>query len=185
MQNTDELYRTYAQSLKTFFLTHASADCADDLLQELFLRVHRYLTTDQEPIRSPRSWLFQCARNLLIDHYRSSGAADLQLDQDVQNPVLDHVTEKKLTLSSCLPERILQLPEQYSAVISKAVFEHQTHKEIAESQSETIPAVKNRLMRAKRKLLRSLEDCCSLEFNAQSEFVDYTPRDHTSQTCCL
>jgi RNA polymerase sigma-70 factor (ECF subfamily) len=185
MLDTDELYRTYAPSLKTFFLTHASADCADDMLQELFLRVHRYLVTDHASIMNPHSWLFRCARNLLIDYYRSSGAADLQLDLDVQSPVLDRVTEKKLVLSSCLSEYIEQLPEQYAHVINAHVCEHRTHKEIAEHRSETIPAVKNRLMRAKRKLFRSLEDCCSLEFNEQSEFVDYTPRDHTSQTCCL
>lgn len=184
MLNTDDLYRTYAPSLKNFFLTHASADCADDLLQELFLRVHRYLITDHANIRSPRSWLYQCARNLLIDHYRRGGSVVLSLDQDVQAPVLDQITEKKRVLSSCLPECILGLPEQYSAVMSTSVFEHRTHKEIAEAQSETIPAVKNRLMRARRMLRRSLEDCCSLEFNAQGDLVDYTPRNQASQTCC-
>ena len=43
----------------------------EDLLQEVFLRVHRHAQTLQEPERMV-SWVFQITRNAIIDRYRSA-----------------------------------------------------------------------------------------------------------------
>ena len=43
----------------------------EDLLQEVFLRVHQNAQSLQEPERMV-SWVFQITRNAIVDHYRSS-----------------------------------------------------------------------------------------------------------------
>ena len=42
---------------------------ADDLLQDVFLKLYRRAGDLQEKA-SPRAWLYQVARNALIDHWR-------------------------------------------------------------------------------------------------------------------
>ena len=43
---------------------------AEDLLQEVFVRVHARIGTLKEE-DSLKAWLYQIARNAIIDHYRS------------------------------------------------------------------------------------------------------------------
>src|SRR5512142_2722581 len=47
-----------------------SEEDAEDLLQDVFLRVYRQLGTVRDPQRL-ESWIYQIARNRIIDHYRS------------------------------------------------------------------------------------------------------------------
>lgn len=75
----DELFRRFEAPAYAFFLRRTrSPDCARDLYQELFLRVH--LARDSyDPRRPFTPWFFQIARNLLIDDrrraYRSAEVA--------------------------------------------------------------------------------------------------------------
>ena len=43
----------------------------EDLLQNIFLKVHQHADTLQEPERLV-SWVFQVTRNAIVDHYRSA-----------------------------------------------------------------------------------------------------------------
>ncbi len=47
-----------------------SEEDAEDLLQDVFLRAYRQFDTVRDPQRL-ESWLYQIARNRIIDHYRS------------------------------------------------------------------------------------------------------------------
>ena len=66
----DELFRRYEPRAFAYFLSRTRcADRAQDLYQELFLRIHRARRT-YDPARSFAPWFFQIAHRLLIDDQR-------------------------------------------------------------------------------------------------------------------
>ena len=62
--NRDKLLR--------FLVAHGAADAAEDLLQELWIRVSTGATA---PIAHPLSYLYRAANNLMLDRYRSTQQA--------------------------------------------------------------------------------------------------------------
>ncbi|MDJ0689361.1 MAG: sigma-70 family RNA polymerase sigma factor [Xenococcaceae cyanobacterium MO_188.B32] len=68
-----QLWQEYSDRLRQFLLSRVKnrAD-VDDLLQEILIKTYRHLDTVKEPEKF-LSWLFQIARNTLIDYYRKSG----------------------------------------------------------------------------------------------------------------
>jgi len=56
------------EKLLRFLSSHGAGDAAEDLLQELWIRVS---TAAQGPVAQPLSYLYRAANNLMLDRYRS------------------------------------------------------------------------------------------------------------------
>jgi RNA polymerase sigma-70 factor (ECF subfamily) len=56
------------EKLLRFLASHGAGDAAEDLLQELWIRVS---TAAQGPVAQPLSYLYRAANNLMLDRYRS------------------------------------------------------------------------------------------------------------------
>ncbi len=67
----DTLYRSYRGRLIRFFSRATSPDRAQDLCQQLFLRIAA--RTNLQPIESPRAYLDRSARHVAADHHRRQG----------------------------------------------------------------------------------------------------------------
>ena len=59
--------------LLAFLAARGAGDAAEDLLQELWLKIS---TGERGPVASPLSYLFRAADTLMIDRYRSQRQAD-------------------------------------------------------------------------------------------------------------
>jgi RNA polymerase sigma factor (sigma-70 family) len=70
--NLELLWNQYSRRLRAFIRSRVGDDAdAEDILQEVFIRVHRNLCCLPEPEwHRPESWFYQIARHLIIDHYR-------------------------------------------------------------------------------------------------------------------
>ena len=66
------------ERLRGFLAAHGAGDAADDLLQELWLKLSSAHTG---PIAQPLSYLYRAANNLMLDRYRATQAA-AQRDAD-------------------------------------------------------------------------------------------------------
>lgn len=64
--------------LLRFLQAHGAGDAAEDLLQELWLKLSR---SDTGPIAQPLSYLYRAANNLMVDRHRSRRQAE-QREQD-------------------------------------------------------------------------------------------------------
>jgi len=60
------------EKLLRFLTAHGAADAAEDLLQELWIRVSSGVSG---PIAQPLSYLYRAANNLMLDRYRSAQQA--------------------------------------------------------------------------------------------------------------
>lgn len=138
---------------------------AQDLAQDVFLRVFRTLRSFRAGEGSFTVWLTRLARNLLIDHYRRSRQERVTDSIEDQLPVLEEKTAMSGRADGMLAGReaseLLQSalqklsPELRETVILRDLEELE-YKEIAEILNVPEGTVKSRLNRGRAELARVL-----------------------------
>src|SRR5688572_29274524 len=69
--DTQQIWSEFADRLRAFITRRVgSAADAEDILQDVFLRIHRHADSLQRRERLV-SWLFQITRNAIADYYRA------------------------------------------------------------------------------------------------------------------
>ena len=74
-----KIYDQYIDKIYRFiFLKVNSQEIAQDLASETFLRTwEKFKRGNENPIENPQAFLYQTAPNLVIDHYREKGKAQV------------------------------------------------------------------------------------------------------------
>lgn len=138
---------------------------AQDLTQEVFLRVYRTLKTFRAAEGSFATWLARLTRNLLIDHYRRTRQERITDSIEDQLPVLEESVTAAARPEGMLAGReageILQgalqklSPELREAVILRDLQDME-YREIADVLRIPEGTVKSRLNRGRAELARVL-----------------------------
>jgi RNA polymerase sigma-70 factor (ECF subfamily) len=173
----ESLWQTYRTPLLYFIRSRvANNDEAEDLLQEVFLRVHRHLCCADDWQR-PQAWFYQIARNLIVDHYRSTRelaeitdnlpAADADMDQTAD--------EFETQLSIALKETVLELPEPYREALLRTEYDGLSNQQLADQMGISLSGAKSRVLRARQKLRELLLACCHFELDRRGRVLDYYP----------
>jgi RNA polymerase sigma-70 factor, ECF subfamily len=69
--DTQQIWVEFGDRLRAFITRRVESDAdADDILQDVFLRIHRHVETVERRERLV-SWLFQVTRNAIVDYYRA------------------------------------------------------------------------------------------------------------------
>jgi RNA polymerase sigma-70 factor, ECF subfamily len=146
---------------------------ADDLLQEVFLRALRqgnsFCTLD-----NPRAWLFQVARNVLIDRLRAqrpqSELSDALMAAEDDPPApLD-------LLSQCLPRVLGELAPADRLAIELCDIAGMPQQALAERLGISLSGAKSRLQRARQRLKARLVDGCQVCFDETGQVAGFVPR---------
>lgn len=118
-----ELYERYAQRVFRYLYAHLDNRLdAEDLTEEVFLRVWKSLESYQEQGVPFLAFLFRVARNALIDHYRRSyiNEADTPIEelrlQDVGEEPAEAVSE--IMEHQQLWAKMKELREDYRTVLA-------------------------------------------------------------------
>jgi len=162
----EALVRTHSRRVYGLCYRFTSSDCeAQDLTQEVFLRVFRTLKTFRSTEGSFGTWLTRLTRNLLIDNYRRTRQNRVTDSIEDQLPVLEEVVAASAHPEGMLAGReaseILQAalqklsPDLRETVILRDL-QGMEYREI--SQVLRIPegTVKSRLNRGRAELARVL-----------------------------
>jgi RNA polymerase sigma-70 factor (ECF subfamily) len=127
------------------------ADVADDLTQEVFLRVVRALR-DGGPVGHERGWVFSIAHNLLIDRFRHVErhpvVAAARATEPARSPTQDLVVE--------LSRAIGRLAEADRDLFLLREIGGLSYVEMAATCECTVEAVRSRLHRARAALREML-----------------------------
>jgi len=68
---TEYIWKEYHARLHSFILSRlGKASVADDVLQEVFMRIHSQIDTLKD-CGKIRGWIYQITRNAIIDYYRA------------------------------------------------------------------------------------------------------------------
>ena len=149
-----------------------SPDDAEDLSQEVFIKVYRTLKTYDLGKGAFTTWLTTVTRNLLVDHFRRSkqdrmtDSMDANLKNDEDSPTLgdtlpDQGTHPDEAISAREKQRLVQdaltklSPDLREAVILRDL-QDMDYKEIATALKVPEGTVKSRINRGRTELARIL-----------------------------
>lgn len=144
---------------------------ADDVLQEVFVRMHRGLPGLRDSQRLG-PWLYRLVRNVIYDRYRAQ-ARDTRLAAFAPPPSADE-PERARELAACIAPFVARLSSPYREAVTLVDLEGVTHKDAAPMLGVSLPGVKARVQRGRRKLRAMFEACCRIELDARRRVTDYT-----------
>lgn len=158
-----------------------SAVDVDDVLQDVFLRMHRGLPSLRDADRFG-PWIYRVVRNAITDRYRAQARA---ADPTDEAPATSDDDGPDMTegLAACIAPFIARLPSPYREAVTLVHLEGVTHKEAARLFGISVPGVKSRVQRGRAKLRNMLDECCHLEFDVRRRVVGYKCRPGTDPTC--
>lgn len=149
----ESLFAEYSDVIYRLCLYKTSdQSTAADLTQECFLRLWKSMNSGAE-IERPKQYLYQIARNLVIDHYKKMKSVSLDaLQEDGFDPKDDRANATNTSEVALLRKTIEALEEDYREVIYLRFVEDQGVGEIAETLGISPNLVSVRLNRGKKKL---------------------------------
>jgi RNA polymerase sigma-70 factor (ECF subfamily) len=163
----EDLVKTYTKRVYGICYRFTGRDNeAQDLTQEVFLRVFRSLNSFRAGEGSFTVWLTRLARNLLVDHYRRTRQERVTDAIEDKLPILEEKTAQHSRTDGLLAGReageLLQAaltrlsPELREAVILRDLQEME-YREIARTLNVPEGTVKSRLNRGRAELARVLK----------------------------
>jgi RNA polymerase sigma-70 factor (ECF subfamily) len=123
------------------------------------------------------SWVYQIARNLIVDYYRRrKELVEIPENIPAEADVPEDDLEAKLALS--LEEMIAELPDSYRQALILTEYQGLSQKELAEKLGISLSGAKSRVQRAREKLRDMFLACCHFEMDRRGRIMDYYQR------CC-
>ena len=170
------IYDTYQPRILRYLVRLIGEPEAEDLAQEVFVKVSRALTTFRGESQLS-TWLYRIATNAAIDKMRTASFrqdaklgwlddSDETEDQDVwtgeEVPSLEQQLMRK-EMYECFVDFVKRLPPNYRTVVVLSQLEELTNNEIAEILGLSLDVVKIRLHRGRARLLQELKTHCKAE----------------------
>lgn len=133
---------------------------AEDLAQEVFLRVHRGLPYFRGEARLS-TWLYRIVANVCAQEYGRPAATSID-DERVRAQVTTSTAARDpqfgdLELRDRLEKAVARLPPNYRFVIAAHYLEGVRYEDLAEALQLPLGTIKTQLHRAKQQLRRLLE----------------------------
>jgi RNA polymerase sigma-70 factor (ECF subfamily) len=178
---TEVLWNELSRPLRRFLRARTGTDAdADDLLQEVFVRVHRQLSTLRTPERL-QSWVYQIARNAVIDHYRTRRTPT---DRNTELLPDEAPTNDPVDLTPTLRRFVANLPQAYREPIELHEFRGMPLVDVAKCLGLSLTAAKSRVRRGRLMLRKMLDQCCRFEFDRRGRVIEATPRARCECSNC-
>ena len=152
----NSLIRCISPRLHRFFVVQfSSREHADDLLQEMWLRIHkaRHTYRPGEPVLP---WLYAIARNIRVDHYRKSARTTSHEQALDETPEVETVAAEETQEIPNLDVLLAPLPESQREVITMLKVEGMSLEEVARATSSSVGSVKQKAHRGYEKLRERL-----------------------------
>ena len=130
---------------------------AEDLAQDVFLRVHRGLPYFRGEARLS-TWIYRIVANVCLqDHGRAPKTAPLDEERDARSLSAADRQFTDLEVRDRLEKAIARLPANYRLLIAAHYLRGVQYEELAEALQLPLGTVKTQLYRAKQQLRRLLE----------------------------
>lgn len=148
-------YSRLVYSIALRILRDASA--AEDVMQEIFLRIWRDPTTFIATKGTLGNWLGVIARNRSIDVLRGRRPTETLEDLQLTSRSDVHSDAEKSLLLQRIRVVVAELPLEQRSVLELAFFDGCTHSEIAAHTGQPLGTIKTRVRSALQKLGKAFE----------------------------
>ena len=177
-QTVEQLWRGMHDRLETFVSRRTvSSQDAEDIVQDVFLRMHVAMQTEAATIDRVDAWMYRIARNAVVDGHRRRRPSD-PIDEGVAaDDDSDDAAALRQSLANCLQPFLDRLPEPYAQAVRWVDVEGVTQVEAARRARITVPGMKSRVQRGRAKLRELLDACCRFDIDARGNVMDYEARN--------
>ena len=155
-------------------------DSAEDILQEVMLRIHRH-AAGLERSQAVGAWVHQIARNAIADYYRRAALrreepTGIDFDRH-ERPLSESASaELRSELAACLGPLLERLAAPYREAITLTELEGLTQASAAARLGLSASGMKSRVQRARSQLRELLVGCCEIEVDRRGAITSYEPR---------
>ena len=190
-----EIWQQVHHGLRAFIAKRVADETdVDDILQEVFLHVHRGIEQLKDPQRV-LAWVYQITRHAIVDHYRAPQRrrelpVGLAADMDMTGiaPTAfgaadEDSGEHRSELAGCLRPLIDQLGKDYREALMLVELEGLTQQAAAQRIGISLSGMKSRVQRGRQQLKRKLDDCCLIQLDQRRGVADYTVLDPKRSPC--
>ena len=178
--STEAVWRAVSGQLRRFIASRVRGpEDAEDILQEVFVKIHDQLPRLEDPARL-HAWVYQITRNAIVDHYRRRGRAPELLAQLPEHLAADDI-QPDLTdeVAAWLLPMIDALPPKYRDALRLSEVGGLTQQEAAAHLGISLSGAKSRVQRGREKLKEMLLACCHVELDGAGRVVEWRSRRET------
>ena len=162
-------------------------DSAEDILQEVMLRIHRH-AGELSDVSAVGGWIHEIARNAIIDHYRRAVVrrerpvgSETELDRPTPAAPEPGPAELRAELAACLEPLLAQLPPNYRDALRLTDLAGLTQADAAARIGLSTSGMKTRVQRARTQLKALFVECCEIELDRRGGIIDYQPHNNACQ----
>lgn len=167
------LYQELGSQLRAFIFSKIRNEHdTDDILQNVFLKIHEKISTLRDRSRI-NSWVYQITRNSIIDFKRKK-EPDL-IENDIPD-LKEIISESDEMLSQGLLIIVNTLPQIYKDVLILANYENLRYSEISERLNIKESTVKTRIFRARKLFRDKVLEFCHFELDSYGTVIEYQPK---------
>ena len=189
--STEGVWRELHANLRSFVARRVREHAdVDDIVQRVFLQVHRALPTLRDTDRL-HAWIYQTTRRAIADFYRSpshnrevaTGSAEDFADDLVAVDADETEASAARELSACLKPLISNLAAADQQALQMVEFERLTQVEAAARLGISVSGMKSRVQRARSHLRAALDDCCRIALDQRGGVISYEEKTGACGSC--
>jgi RNA polymerase sigma-70 factor (ECF subfamily) len=171
----------YQSSLRTFLLSRMrNPSDVDDVLQDALTKIFQKLHTLKSE-QKIKPWLFQIARNTMLDHYRrKSSEASVSADDlwyDTPTETAEHAFE------GCVESFLDALPNESGDLLRAVELQGVSQKEYAKRLGISYSTLKSRVQVSRKQLRQLFDQCCEIAFAADGSVLDFKKNSQGCDSC--
>lgn len=175
---TEQVWEAFHEPLYRFIRRRVADEAtAEDLLQDVFVKIHQHGDTLQD-VRRLESWIYQITRHLIVDYYRSQSQPLASLDAEEGLDLPEELADDDIVseLLPCIRAMVLSLPDQDRQALILTEYQGLTQKELGERLGLSFSGAKSRVQRARERLRQMLLACCHFELDRRGHVINYQSR---------
>ncbi len=181
----DNVWNEFSEQIRSYLASKVRRkDDADDLLQEIFIKIHSNLG-DLKDEKKLSPWIHRIVRNSLTDYYRKSSLDTTELNEEItpsnDTEVPDDIYSK--CVNGCLQVFIDRLPDKYRDPLILSDIKELKQKDIARDMGLSYSALKSRVQRG-RNMIKEMFIQCSCYMQDAKGKMDASGFDSESCEVC-
>jgi len=151
--NTKTIWEKFSSQLQKYILKRVNSfDDAEDILQDVFVKIH---LKKKSVIESEKliGWIYAITRNSIIDYYKQKNR-NVKEEELNENKLLQTNEFKNLSyveLKKCINPFLVNLSEEEKRLIISVDIKLQSQTKLAKELKMSYPTLKSKLQRARKK----------------------------------
>ncbi|GJM14990.1 MAG: RNA polymerase sigma factor SigZ [Thermodesulfobacteriota bacterium] len=183
--NVDDVWNEFSSQIRGYLLKKVQQkDDADDLLQEIFIKIHNKLR-DLKDEKKLAPWIYQIVRNSLTDYYRKNRLETSEFDEERTESSIDETSDDiySACVSGCLQVFMNRLPDKYKVPLELSDIKGLKQKDIADQMNLSYSGLKSRVQRGREMIKDMFVDCACISQHKNGIVMDTEYDTKSCQIC--